>query len=229
MENRYVIIVAAGTGSRIGGNLPKQYVPINGKPILMHTIEKFYHSETKPEIVVVIAKEMENLWSELCQKHGFQIPHHLCFGGESRFQSVKNGIDYIHYEISAQSTEGVIAIHDAARPFLSSKLIDALFLEVEKGNKAVIPAIKSSSSVRIGTRNVNSAMDRESVWLIQTPQVFDAFILKAAYKQQENPEFTDDASVVEKMSNNILILPGEHENMKITFESDLAIAQLLLM
>lgn len=229
MENKYVIIVAAGTGSRVGGNLPKQYIPINGKPILMYTIEKFYHAETKPEIVVVIAKEMENLWNELCQEHEFQIPHHICFGGDSRFQSVKKGIDYIHYEISADSTEGVIAIHDAARPFLSSKLIDSLFLQVEKGHKAVIPAVRSSSSVRIGTLKINSAMDREFVWLIQTPQVFDAFVLKAAYKQQELPEFTDDASVVEKMSNNILIFPGEHENMKITYESDLAIAQLLLM
>lgn len=232
MEQSYVIIVAAGTGSRIGGNLPKQFIPINGQPILMHTLLKFHLSETKPKIMLVLSSEMESYWKELCLEYDFQVPHEICHGGDSRFQSVKNGLAKLRSLIEVPAN-AIIAVHDAARPLLSTQLIDALYQEVGKGNHAVIPAVQSSSSVRFGNENKSEAVDRNQVWLVQTPQVFQADLLLKAYEQEELSSFTDDASVVEnwnenKTSNNLLIFPGEHQNLKITYQEDLAIAQLLL-
>ncbi len=232
MEQNYVIIVAAGTGSRMGGNLPKQYIPINGKPLLMHTLLKFHQAQSKPQILLVLSSEMESYWKELCREYDFQIPHILCHGGASRFQSVKNGLITLRNSIP-DPANAIIAVHDAARPLLTTQLIDALYQEVANGHHAVIPAVQSSNSVRFGTKTKSEAVDRNQVWLVQTPQVFQATLLLEAYEQEELSSFTDDASVVEnwnknKMSNNLLIFPGEHQNLKITYQEDLAIAQLLL-
>lgn len=228
MKNRYVIIVAAGTGSRIGGNLPKQFIPVQGKPILMHTLQKFHDSRTNPQIILVLSESMEQYWKSLCEEYQFTIPHHVCHGGNSRFQSVREGIRFLQ-TIHQEPITGSIAVHDAARPFITSTLIDQLFDSVEQGTQAVIPAVQSSSSVRLGKPENSKAINRDEVWLVQTPQVFDAQLLIAAYQQEEDKDFTDDASVVEKMSNNLILFPGEHQNLKITYEIDLAIAQLLLI
>ena len=226
MSTHFVIIVAAGTGSRIGGNLPKQFLLLQERPILMHTMEKFANSSCKPQIILVLSEQMIEYWKEICQNYHFNIPHHITIGGKSRFQSVKNGIEFIRNS-QTLTADSKIAVHDAARPLVSSELIDNLFLACQKDRPAVIPAVQSSNSVRLGNQENSHAVDRQTVWLVQTPQLFMADLLVEAYKQPEEDYFTDDASVVEKLSNNLFLLPGEHQNLKITFEEDLAIAQLL--
>ncbi|WFB64889.1 2-C-methyl-D-erythritol 4-phosphate cytidylyltransferase [Sphingobacterium sp. WM] len=226
MSTHFVIIVAAGTGSRIGGNLPKQFLLLQEKPILMHTVEKFANSNCKPQIILVLSEQMIDYWKEICQNYKFNIPHHITIGGNSRFQSVKNGIEFIR-NTQTLTADSKIAVHDAARPLVSSALIDNLFLTCNKNRPAVIPAVQSTNSVRLGNQENSHAVDRQTVWLVQTPQLFMADLLVEAYEQPEEDYFTDDASVVEKLSNNLYLLPGEYQNLKITFEEDLAIAQLL--
>lgn len=226
MKKNFVIIVAAGTGTRLGGNLPKQYQLLANKPILMQTILKFLAAKVETEIIVVIAQEMEEFWKGLCQEYGFDYPIHTCIGGKSRFQSVKNALTYIqgHFQLDNDTK---IAVHDAARPLLSTELIDKIFDTCDPNKPAVIPAISSSNSIRIGSADTSRAIDRNEVWQIQTPQTFIGELLIEAYKQKEDVIFTDDASVVEKMSNNIYLIPGENHNLKITYEEDLIIAHYL--
>lgn len=226
MSTHFVIIVAAGTGSRLGGNLPKQFLLLDGKPILMHTLEKFAASQTKPKIILVLSEQMFDLWDELCREYDFDIPHHITKGGNTRFQSVKNGIEYIK-ESSQLGPESKIGVHDGARPLLSCKLIDELYTTCNLERPAVIPAVQSTNSVRMGMQEQSHAVDRQTVWLVQTPQLFMGKLLIEAYEQPEESFFTDDASVVEKLSNNLYLLPGDQQNLKITFEEDIAIAQLL--
>jgi len=226
MSTHFVIIVAAGTGSRIGGNLPKQFLLLDGKPILMHTIEKFANSKTNPKIILVLSSQMIDFWKELCFEYAFQIPHQVTNGGNSRFQSVKNGLDFIKNNESYTELSK-IAVHDGARPLVSSGLIDELFNTCSNEKHAVIPAVQSTNSVRIGNQNESFAVERQTVWLVQTPQLFIASLLFKAYEQPEESNFTDDASVVEKLSNNLYLLPGDHQNLKITYEEDLVIAQQL--
>ncbi len=226
MSTHFVIIVAAGTGSRLGGNLPKQFLQLEEKPILMHTLEKFAASQSNPEIILVLSEQMFGLWNDLCKEFDFNIPHQVTQGGNSRFQSVKNGIEFIKGSPKL-SQESKIAVHDGARPMVSSKLIDELYSTCSIDKPAVIPAVQSTNSVRMGNQDQNHAVDRQTVWLVQTPQLFMSNLLIEAYEQPEENYFTDDASVVEKLSNNLYLLPGDQQNLKITFEEDIAIAQQL--
>lgn len=227
MQTAFVIIVAAGAGSRMKENIPKQFLLLDNKPILMHTIEKFCHCSFNPEIILVLSEEMKEYWEGLCKKYKFNRSHSVVFGGKSRFQSVRNGIDYItnKYEINVNAK---ISVHDGARPLVSRRLIEELYHVCNAEVKAVVPATKSINSVRIGSEINNKPYDRETVWQIQTPQVFDARLLIEAYKQQESTEFSDDASVVEKMSNTIFLHQGDQWNIKITYKEDLAIAHSLI-
>jgi len=227
MQTAFVIIVAAGAGSRMKEDIPKQFLLLDNRPVVMHTIEKFCHCSFNPEIILVLSKEMEEYWKDLCEKYKFNKPLSVVFGGKSRFQSVRNGIDYIasKYHINANNK---IAVHDGARPLVSSRLIEELYHVCTAEIKAVVPAVKSINSVRIGSQMNNKPYDRETVWQIQTPQVFDAKLLIEAYKQQESTEFTDDASVVEKMSNTIFLHQGDQWNIKITYKEDLIIAHSLI-
>jgi len=226
MSTNFTIIVAAGTGSRIGGNLPKQFLLLDSKPILMHTIEKFAHSSSKPQIILVLSESMLPYWKELCTEYNFEIQHYIAIGGNTRFQSVKNGLELIKKE-NLNLKDVKVAVHDGARPLISTVLIDELFNTCTVEKPAVIPAVQSTNSVRIGTPENSNAVDRQSVWLVQTPQLFMGNLLVEAYMQTEESYFTDDASVVEKLSNKLYLLPGDQQNLKITYEEDLAIAQLL--
>ncbi|MFZ4262669.1 2-C-methyl-D-erythritol 4-phosphate cytidylyltransferase [Sphingobacterium sp. HJSM2_6] len=226
MNQHFVIIVAAGTGTRLGGDLPKQYQLLADKPILMQTILKFSTSQIHPKIIVVLAKGMEALWDELCQKHQFELEHYSCVGGSSRFQSVKNALIYIQEQFKI-TKDTKIAVHDAARPLITSQLIDQLYSTCDSSRPAVIPAVASSNSIRIGDQHNSRAIDRNQVWQVQTPQTFLGELLMEAYQQEEDLLFTDDASVVEKMSNIIHLIPGENHNLKITYEEDLIIAHYL--
>ncbi len=222
----FVIIVAAGTGNRMKSDLPKQFLNLNGLPIAMHTINRFCQSEAISEVILVISEPMESFWTELCLKHQFDKPIHIAFGGSSRFESVKNGLDYIQQNFDI-GPKDYIAVHDAARPIVSDHLIRKAFQGAYE-HQAIVLAQKSIESIRIGNVSTNKAVDRNQIWMIQTPQVFHGELLLKSYQQGEDPLFTDDASVVEKMGERIYIVEGDSKNIKITYPQDLQIAQLYL-
>lgn len=226
MHQRIVIIAAGGKGTRIQSNLPKQYMNLMGKPVLMHTMEAFASEVDK--VIVVLHPEMISFWKELCKEYKFEMPHELVTGGETRFQSVRNGLSYIfnsypHY----LENNAAIAIHDAARPVISKNLIQVSFDLASKGICNVL-ATKSINSIRLGNEESSYAIDRNTVWQIQTPQTFPAKVLADAFTQVESSDFTDDATVVEKMGYSIKLLESTPKNIKITFQEDFEIAQFYL-
>lgn len=216
----YAIIVGGGSGSRMQSELPKQFLLLANKPILMHAIEAFYHSDYQPEIIVVLNVDFHLYWEELCKKYHFTIPHKLVKAGNQRFNSVKNGLKII-------TGKSVIAIHDAVRPLISKELIDRSYKEAELSGNAVA-AIKSRDSVRQQSEKINISLNRDEIYLIQTPQTFSSDILNKAYKQDYRNDFTDDASVVERLGISIKIIEGDIKNFKITFPEDLKIAEMYL-
>jgi 2-C-methyl-D-erythritol 4-phosphate cytidylyltransferase len=201
-------------------DIPKQFMLLNGKPILMHTIEAFFYSDFKPEIIVVLNVDFITYWEQLCEKYNFSIPHTLIKGGLQRFHSVKNGIKAI-------SEDSIIAIHDAVRPLASNELICRSFKEAEQLGNAVV-AIKSKDSVRQQKGNSSLPLNRDEIYLIQTPQTFQFELLNNAYKQEYSNEFTDDASVVERTGITLNLIEGESKNLKITFAEDLSLAEFYL-
>ena len=200
--------------------VPKQFMLLNGKPILMHTIESFYYSDFKPEIILVLNVDFITYWEQLCEKYNFLIPHTLIKGGLQRFHSVKNGIKAI-------KEDSVIAIHDAVRPLASNELICRSFKEAEESGNAIV-AIKSKDSVRQQKGNTSLSLNRDEIYLIQTPQTFQFELLNTAYKQEYSNEFTDDASVVERTGITLNLIEGESKNLKITFPEDLSLAEFYL-
>lgn len=222
MKNNTVIIVAAGKGSRMQSSLPKQFLLLNGKPIVMHTIELFEPMVSK--IILVLHPDMENYWNKLCAKFSFSVTHEICYGGETRFQSVRNGL---HALTQASERSTAIAIHDAARPLTNPYLIKKSFEMAHLGISNVL-AMPSSSSIRVGDINSSQAIDRNKIWIVQTPQTFPANLIIEAYKQPERAEFTDDASVVEILGNPIHLLKSNQKNIKITYPEDIEIAQIYL-
>lgn len=222
MKN-FVIIVAGGTGSRMASSIPKQYLLLAEKPVLMHTIDKFLDSEVSPEVLVVLHPAMYSYWLSLCEEFDYLRHHHICLGGESRFQSVENGLRYLK---ALNLPIDYIAVHDAARPLVAKQTINEAF-ELATLKKAVVVATPSTNSVRqVVPEKASKALNRNEIWLVQTPQVFATNVLYEAYQQREERYFTDDASVVEQLGYSIHILEGDYKNIKITFPEDLAIAQL---
>lgn len=208
--NKYAIIVAGGNGLRMGADLPKQFLEIGGKPILMHSIEKFEDFN----IIVVLPENQIDFWKELCKKHNFTIEHKIVSGGSERFYSVKNGLKII------DDNEAVVAIHDGVRPFVSKELVKKLTIEaINLGN--AIPFTKSKESIREIKETSSVAVDRSKFVFIQTPQIFLLSQLKKGYEQTFESKFTDDASVVENVLFNIHLIEGEYTNIKITTPEDL--------
>lgn len=201
-------------------DIPKQFMLLNSKPVLMHTIEAFFNSDVKPEIIVVLNVDFHNYWEKLCEKYNFSIPHTLVKGGLQRFHSVKNGMKSI-------KGNAVVAIHDAVRPLASNDLISRSFREAEISGNAVV-AIKSKDSVRQKIGNLNKPLNRDEIFLVQTPQTFQFGLLNKAYKQEYRNEFTDDASVVEHSGVSINLIEGESKNLKITFPEDISLAEFFL-
>jgi len=215
-----VIIVAGGIGTRMNSDIPKQFLEISGKPIVMHTIEKFYSFDHSITIVLVLPEQHILLWHKLVEKHNFNIPLQLANGGETRFDSVKNGLKIIK--------NGIVAIHDAVRPFVSLETIKRAFeTAISKGN--AIPAIGINDSLRILDNYGNKPLDRSVIRIIQTPQCFEVTLIKKAYDQPFDSSFTDDASVLEKIGEEINLIEGNQENIKITHPTDLMIANTLLL
>ena len=217
---KYVLIVAGGKGLRMGGDIPKQFLPIGGKPVLMRTIEAFYTYSPAVEVVLVLPLVQQAYWKLLCEEYTFTIPHQIADGGETRFHSVKNGLALI-------DEDGWVAVHDGVRPFVSQEVIMRCFREAGKSH-AVIPVVNVVETVRHLTEEGSETVNREAYRLVQTPQVFTVALLKAAYDQEYIPAFTDDASVVEAMGVNVVLVEGNRENIKITTPFDIKVANALI-
>ncbi|MDR0824814.1 MAG: 2-C-methyl-D-erythritol 4-phosphate cytidylyltransferase [Prevotella sp.] len=220
MKNN-VIIVAGGKGLRMGSDLPKQFIPIGGKAVLMRTIEAFYHFDKDINIILVLPASHQEYWKELCESHQFGIPHTIANGGETRFHSVKNGLALVE--------EGLVGVQDGVRPFASIEMIQRCY-DAAKKYPAVIPVIDSTDSLRemIGGEK-SKIIDRSKIRLVQTPQVFHAATLKKAYLADYNETFTDDASVMEAMGIDIHLVKGEVTNIKITTPLDLKIGEAICL
>ena len=221
---KYVIIVAGGKGLRMGGEIPKQFLPIGGKPVLMRTVEAFYQAEAEIGIVLVLPHEQQDYWQELCHQYDFQIPYILADGGQTRFHSVQNGLRMI----PDGEADVLVAVHDGVRPFVSAQVIQTCFDEAARQG-AVVPVLDMVDSVRrLSDDGGSKAEDRSRLKLVQTPQTFRADILKKAYSQDFTELFTDDASVVEASGVFVSLVQGNRENIKITTPFDLKIAEALL-
>jgi 2-C-methyl-D-erythritol 4-phosphate cytidylyltransferase len=226
----YIIIVAGGKGLRMGSDIPKQFLPIGGKPVLMRTIERFREYSPTLQIILVLPKAQQDYWKQLCEEYHFKVEYQMADGGETRFHSVQNGLALI-----PDDAEGVVGIHDGVRPFPSIEVIRNCY-ETAHTAKAVIPVIPVVETIRKITQRepsllCNSAsmtVPRSDYRLVQTPQCFDIQLLKAANRQPYNDGFTDDASVVEAFGHDITLVDGNRENIKITTPFDLAIAEALL-
>ena len=208
-----VIIVAGGKGLRMGGDLPKQFIPFQGRPVLMHTIEVFYQWDATAERLLVIPEEHAGYWSMLCKELDFTIPHRTVFGGKTRFHSVRNGL-------RETDSNGLIAVHDGVRPFVTPEIIASCFQAAESYG-AAIPVIPVIESIREIFGETSKAFDRRRLLIVQTPQVFHANILHDAYKQSYNALFTEEASLVEALGYTIHLVEGSYENVKITTPNDL--------
>lgn len=218
----YIIIVAGGKGLRMGSDIPKQFLPIGGKPVLMRTLERFREYSPTLQIILVLPKAQQEYWEKLCQKHNFTVAYQLADGGETRFHSVQHGLALI-----PDDTEGVVGVHDGVRPFPSIDVIRRCY-ETAREKKAVIPVIPVVETVRHLKGETSETVPRDDYRLVQTPQCFDIQLLKAANRQPYNDGFTDDASVVEAYGFDITLVEGNRENIKITTPFDMTIAEALL-
>ena len=220
--NKAAVLVAGGKGMRMGTSLPKQYLPLAGKPVLMHTLEKFFSADPSLLLILVLPKDDFEYWNSLCVSHAFVLPHQLVPGGESRFQSVKNGLMALPFQ------EGLVAIHDGVRPFVSEKVIQNSFeLAAEKGSAIPVVALKDSLR-KVETSGESSFQDRAHFRLVQTPQTFQLKPLLQAFAVEELAIFTDDATVYEHQGWEISLIEGNPENIKLTTPEDLAFAEYLV-
>ncbi len=218
----YIIIVAGGKGLRMGSDIPKQFLPIGGKPILMRTLERFWDYSEKLQIILVLPIAQQDYWRQLCEQYHFEIKYQLANGGQTRFHSVQNGLALIPDDV-----EGVVGVHDGVRPFPSVEVIRNCY-EAARTAKAVIPVIPVVETVRHIEGEGSVTVPRGDYRLVQTPQTFDIQLLKAANRQPYNDGFTDDASVVESFGHQITLVEGNRENIKITTPYDMKIAEVLI-
>lgn len=221
----YIIIVAGGKGLRMGSDIPKQFLPIGGKPVLMRTLERFRAYSSALQIILVLPEAQQDYWRQLCEEYHFDVEHQIANGGQTRFHSVQNGLALV-----PDDAEGVVGVHDGVRPFPSIEVIRNCY-ETARTAKAVIPVIPVVETVRqlISNGQVSSrTVPRDEYRLVQTPQTFDIQLLKAANEQPYNDGFTDDASVVESYGYAITLVEGNRENIKITTPYDLKIAEVLI-
>ena len=224
----YIIVVAGGKGLRMGSDIPKQFLPIGGKPVLMRTLERFREYSDDLQIILVLPKAQQEYWQELCKKYDFKVEYLLANGGQTRFHSVQNGL-----ALMPDDAEGVVGVHDGVRPFPSIEVIRNCY-ETARTAKAVIPVIPVVETVRHLTRGqarceVESVtVPRDEYRLVQTPQTFDIQLLKAANRQPYNDGFTDDASVVESYGHKITLVEGNRENIKITTPYDITVAEAII-
>ena len=218
----YVIVVAGGKGLRMGSDIPKQFLPISGKPVLMRTLERFHEYSAELQIILVLPEAQQDYWQELCKEYHFEVEYLLANGGQTRFHSVQNGLALV-----PDDAEGVVGVHDGVRPFPSVDVIRNCF-ETARTAKAVIPVIPMVETVRHLEGDSSVTVPRGDYRLVQTPQTFDIQLLKEANRQPYNDGFTDDASVVESYGHTITLVEGNRENIKITTPYDIVVAEAII-
>jgi 2-C-methyl-D-erythritol 4-phosphate cytidylyltransferase len=217
---KYALIVAGGSGSRMNAGIPKQFIVLGGKPLLMHTMQSFFDFDNTIEIIIVLPGDQTEIWKDLCSQHSFDIKHRICAGGEKRFDSVSNGLGEI-------KDNGIVFIHDGVRPFVSHETLTRCYETASKTGNA-IPVYPVTESLRIMEFGKNIAVDRSKYYIVQTPQTFKVSLIKKAYNQEYSPLFTDDASVLESIGKSINLVDGNPENIKITYPHDLLFSEILL-
>ena len=230
-QKEYALIVAGGKGTRIGDSLPKQFIALNGKPLLLHTLEAFDRYSSLITVVLVLPENEIETWKSLAREHRYNKKILLQAGGDTRFQSVKKGLERIE-------GNGLVAIHDGARPLVSPDIIAASF-QLAGTHKTAVASVQLKESLRMIAptsspeggaeyKNKTKAVDRSRYRLIQTPQTFDVQLVKKAYQIEEDPTLTDDASVVERAGHTIALFEGSYDNIKVTTPEDLIVAATLL-
>ena len=233
----YVIIVAGGRGLRMGGDIPKQFLPVGGVPVLMRTLQVFHDADEDMGIILVLPEDQQEYWARLCDEYWFSVPHRLAVGGETRFHSVRNGLALV-----PDDADGVVGVHDGVRPFVAPEVIHRCY-DAAREHGAAVPVVPVVETVRqlLPEGGVASAddeargiipgdsltVDRNLYRLVQTPQAFRIALLKEAYRQPYQPGFTDDASVVEELGYHIPLVEGNRENIKLTTPSDIQYAEFL--
>lgn len=218
------IIVAGGSGTRFGAELPKQFLELGGKPILMRSIEAFANSGNCPvDVIVTLPSDQMDLWQRLCDRYGFGVPHRVVPGGETRWHSVKHALD----SMGDVNEVDIIAVHDGVRPMVTADVI-CRTIAAARRDGAAIPVVALNDSVRQVVGEASHALDRSALRAVQTPQAFDARLLLDAYSLPYQPTFTDDASVVEQLGHPITLVEGDPHNLKITRPMDLALSEYLL-
>lgn len=217
---KFAIIVAGGNGSRMGSDIPKQFLELSGKPVLMHTIQVFYGYDAACRIILVLPPAQQGFWSDLCLKSDFSVPHQIVSGGETRFHSVRNGLE-------AVNEEGIVFIHDGVRPLVSHQTIERCDLMAQKSGNA-IPVLPVTDSLRKREVTGSVSVDRSLFYSVQTPQTFRSEQIKEAFKLDYDHAFTDDASVVEKAGFKVHLVEGNPENIKITTPTDFIIADVFM-
>lgn len=218
---KYVIVVAGGKGLRMGGELPKQFIPLENRPVLMRTLDAFYAYDSAIQVILVLPRDHQPYWLELCREYDFAVPHRIADGGATRFHSVQNGLALV------DEPEALVAVHDGVRPFVSCEVINRCYEEAEKYG-AVVPVIPVVETVRHLLSEGSETVNRDAYRLVQTPQTFCATLLRRAYEQSYCEGFTDDASVVEALGEAVRLVEGNRENIKLTTPFDLSVAQALL-
>ena len=220
---RYAVIVAGGKGLRMGGDVPKQFLPIGGKPVLMRTIEVFRQVYPDIRIILVLPASQQEYWQQLCREYAFVQPLQIADGGETRFHSVSNGLRTI-----PDDTDGIVGIHDGVRPFVSAGTIRRCYDEAARCG-AVVPVVPVVETIRrLREDGTSLTVPRDEYKLVQTPQTFRISLLKEAYRQTYTPFFTDDASVTEAMGVPVRLVEGNRENIKITTPADIRFVNGLL-
>jgi 2-C-methyl-D-erythritol 4-phosphate cytidylyltransferase len=217
---KYAIIVAGGSGQRMGSKIPKQFLTMRGRPVLMHTIEAFYNFPEKIKLILVLPGDHINTWKGLCEQYQFKIPVTLQTGGPTRFQSVLKGLNLIN-------GGGLVAIHDGVRPLVDRELIERSFQTAQKFNSAVA-SIPLKNSIREILTDGSRSVDRHHYRLVQTPQTFKLELIKQAYQNARHDSFTDDASVWETAGHPVTLIDGSEKNLKITTIQDLVVAEMLM-
>lgn len=221
MLKRFAIIVAGGSGSRMGAALPKQFTVMAGKPLLMYSLETFFQAENEISIILVLPENHISHWQNLCTEYKFTIPHKTVAGGESRGHSVKNGLSAI------EATAGIVGVHDGARPLVVQSLVREAYSHATLSGNAV-PCIPVKDSLRQKTEMGSKPLDRSGILAVQTPQCFQLDLLRKAYEKSDFMNFTDDAQLVESLGVKIELIEGSVENLKITFPVDLILAEAIL-
>lgn len=217
---RTTIIVAGGSGKRMGGPIPKQFMLLQGKPLLCWTIEAFHRYDPEMPIIVVLPENQIPIWKALCIGHGLHVEHEVAAGGEERFHSVQNGLALVKHD-------GLVAVHDGVRPLVSVELIDRCFRAAEE-HGAAIPVVPINSSVRELDGDKSYPVDRSTLRLVQTPQCFRAELLRRGFELTYDDAFTDEASLMERLDVEVHLVEGEERNIKVTTQADLRIAEALL-